>query len=57
MSTPFGSGSAGEIIGRTAFGIGAVIVWLFMIAMTVRGVRKLLARDKGKPDALSSPRR
>jgi hypothetical protein len=32
----------GEIIGRAAFGLGAIIVWLFAIAMAVRGVRQLL---------------
>lgn len=41
MSMPFYSGPANEIVGRTAFGIGAVITWLCTIAVAVAGVRKL----------------
>ena len=33
--------TAGEMIGRTVFGLGAVIVWIYMIALTVGTVRKL----------------
>ena len=36
--------TAGEAIGRTVFGLGAVIVWIYVIALTVNTVRKLLDR-------------
>lgn len=45
VSIPFiGSGGAGEMIGRTAFGIGAAITWACLIAVAVSGARKLLRR-------------
>ncbi len=34
---------AGAIIGRTAFGIGAIIIWLATIAVAVSGARKLMS--------------
>ena len=43
---PFYSGPANEWIGRGAFGIGAVIMWLATIALAVSGARKLFGRDK-----------
>ena len=36
--------TTGEVIGRTVFGLGAVIVWIYVIALTVATVRKLLDR-------------
>jgi hypothetical protein len=33
----------GETIGRAAFGFGAIIVWLYVIALVVRGVREFRA--------------
>jgi hypothetical protein len=33
--------TAGEMIGRTLFALGAVIVWIYVIALTVGTVRKL----------------
>ncbi|MCX7311821.1 MAG: hypothetical protein NTV56_08850 [Alphaproteobacteria bacterium] len=36
--------TAGETIGRTVFGLGAVIVWIYVIALTVGTVRKLFDR-------------
>jgi hypothetical protein len=39
--------TAGEAIGRTVFGLGAVIVWIYVIALTVTTVRKLLGRSRG----------
>jgi hypothetical protein len=39
-------GNPGEMFGRAVFGIGAVLIWLCMIAMAVSGARKLLGRDK-----------
>ena len=35
-------------IGRIAFGIGAIIIWLCTLAVVVSGVRKL--RKSGSPD-------
>jgi hypothetical protein len=36
----------GAVIGRVAFGIGAVILWLCLIGFAVRGARKLMNRGK-----------
>lgn len=36
--------TAGEMIGRTVFGLGAVIAWIYVIALTVGTVRKLFDR-------------
>ena len=36
--------TTGEAIGRTVFGLGAVIVWIYVIALTVGTVRKLFDR-------------
>ncbi len=36
--------STGEAVGRTVFGLGAVIVWIYVIALTVSTVRKLFLR-------------
>jgi hypothetical protein len=36
--------TTGEMIGRTVFGLGAVIVWIYVIALTVGTVRKLFDR-------------
>ena len=46
-----GLGVAGPVnatIGRIAFGIGAIIIWLCTLAVVVSGVRKL--RKSGSPD-------
>ena len=45
-SGPFFGGSVGEAVGRTVFGIGAVITWLALIGIAKSGARKLLGRDK-----------
>ena len=37
----------GEAIGRSVFGLGAVIVWIMVIALTVGTVRKLFDRRGG----------
>ena len=34
----------GEAIGRTVFGIGAVLIWLALIAVATSGARKLFGR-------------
>jgi hypothetical protein len=45
MSAPFGEmRTAGELIGRSVFGLGAVIVWIYVVALTVGTVRKLFDR-------------
>lgn len=45
LSTPLAEmQTTGEAIGRTVFGLGAVIVWIYVIALTVGTVRKLFDR-------------
>jgi len=39
--------TTGEVLGRTVFGLGAVIVWIIVIALTVGTVRKLFDRRGG----------
>lgn len=48
FSGSFGSfeGNVGAAIGRSAFGIGAIIAWLATIAFAVSGARKLFGRGK-----------
>ena len=46
LSAPFVA-TAGEVLGRTVFGLGAVIVWIIVIALTVGTVRKLFDRRGG----------
>lgn len=36
--------TTGEVIGRTVFGLGAVIVWIYVIALTIGTVRKFFGR-------------
>jgi hypothetical protein len=40
-----GSGSIffGEAAGCTVFGIGAILIWIVLLAMVIAGVRRLLA--------------
>jgi hypothetical protein len=48
MSGPFsGLDTAGETLGRAVFGLGAVIVWIYVIALTVGTVRRLFDRHGG----------
>ena len=48
ISAPFGDmRTTGEAIGRTMFGLGAVIVWIYVIALTVSTVRKIFGRSGG----------
>ncbi len=42
----FETRNAGEMIGRTAFGIGALICWLYVAALTARAARKLFGSSK-----------
>jgi hypothetical protein len=46
MSTPFFSGESSEWLGRAVFGFGAALVWLFLIAFAISGIRRLLAQDR-----------
>jgi hypothetical protein len=41
ISIPFLPAWLNEPIGRTAFGIGAILIWLFLIVMAVVGARSL----------------
>ena len=46
IAAPFGEmRTAGETIGRTLFGLGAIIVWITMIALTIGTVRKFFGRS------------
>jgi hypothetical protein len=48
ISAPFGQmQTTGELVGRSVFGLGAVIVWIYVIALTVSTVRKLFDRNSG----------
>jgi hypothetical protein len=48
VSSPFGEmQTTGELIGRSVFGLGAVIVWIYVLALTVGTVRKLIDRRRG----------
>jgi hypothetical protein len=39
--------TTGEVLGRTVFGLGAVIVWIFVIAFVIGTVRKMFDRRGG----------
>ena len=41
--------TTGEMIGRTVFALGAVIAWIYVIALTVGTVRKLFDRSSVSP--------
>lgn len=47
VSTPFGSGPANEWVGRAAFGVGAVILWLCTIGIVVSALRRIGRRGNG----------
>lgn len=36
-------------VGRVAFGMGAILVWVCAIAIAISGARKLCSRGKGRP--------
>src|SRR5277367_588057 len=43
MSTPLGTSALGNsVIGRIAFGIGAILFWIFFVAVAVIAARRLL---------------
>lgn len=37
-------GRVGQTVGRVAFGIGAVVMWLFIVAIVIDGARRLMRR-------------
>ena len=39
--------TSGQTLGRVVFGLGAVIVWIYVISLTVGTVRKLFNRSSG----------
>jgi hypothetical protein len=39
--------TTGEIVGRVVFGLGAVITWIYVIALAVVTMRKLFERRGG----------
>ena len=45
----FISGSLGEGIGRTVFGIGAIIAWLLVAALAYGGAKKIFGRNSTTP--------
>jgi hypothetical protein len=48
VSSSFGETQmSGDTLGRAVFGLGAVIVWIAVIALTVGTVRKLFNRNGG----------
>ena len=50
ITAPFGEmHTAGEAIGRTMFGLGAIIVWIYLIALTIGTVRKFFGRSATVP--------
>ena len=44
-SLPFSTSDSLDMIGRAAFGVGAVVIWLGLIAVAISGWRKLVSRD------------
>ena len=48
-SLGFLSGNVSGAIGRTAFGLGALMIWLAAIGFAVAGARKLLRRSQDRP--------
>ena len=42
---PFEAGAAGEKLGRAVVALGATIAWIYVIALCVNTVRRLLDRD------------
>jgi hypothetical protein len=48
-SLGFLSGNVSDAIGRTAFGLGALMIWLAAIGFAVAGARKLFRRSQDRP--------
>ena len=46
-SGPFLSGTVNEALGRTLFGMGAILTWIFMAVMLVVSVKRLRHRPRG----------
>lgn len=48
ISGPIGEmHTTGEVIGRSVFALGAVIVWIYVLVLTVGTLRKLIDRRRG----------
>jgi hypothetical protein len=47
---PFLSPAVNSMIGRSAFGVGAVLIWLCLAAIAVSGLRKYFASGNPDPD-------
>jgi hypothetical protein len=47
LAIPSVEATAGETIGRAIFALGMVIVWIYLIALSVGAVRKLFDRRSG----------
>ena len=45
-SLPFSSNDSLDVLGRAIFAIGAVVIWLGLIAVAIGGWRKLVGRNK-----------
>jgi hypothetical protein len=45
-SLPFSSSDSLDVLGRVTFGIGAVIIWLGLVAVAISGWRKLMSRRR-----------
>jgi hypothetical protein len=57
LSSPFGEmHTTGELIGRSVFGLGAVVVWIYVIALTVGTVRKFFGSSSVTPAERSESR-
>lgn len=46
----FLSGEANAMVGRTAFGIGAVIVWICTVVFALLGAKKLFGSSRPRPE-------
>ena len=45
-SLPFSSSDSLDVLGRATFGIGAVVIWLGLVAVAISGWRKLMSRRR-----------
>ena len=56
LSAPFAEmQTAGEAIGRTVFGLGAVVVWIYAIALSVGTMRKFFGTPPSPSIVPSDP--
>ena len=45
-SLPFSSSDSLDVLGRATFGIGAVAIWLGLVAVAISGWRKMMSRHR-----------